>query len=50
MTGGEDAAVEQLRRLLAIPSEFSKPMLRMDPTWKQLRENPKFRALVAEQS
>lgn len=47
MTGEHGEAVGQLQRLLGIPSEFSGPMLRMDPTWKSLRGNPKFQALVA---
>jgi serine/threonine protein kinase/tetratricopeptide (TPR) repeat protein len=48
ITGRHDEAVEELRRVLNGPSEFSKASIRLDPTWTPLRSNPKFRALVGE--
>jgi serine/threonine-protein kinase len=48
MVGEYEAAVEQLDRLLSIPSEISVPLLRIDPTWDALRDHPRFQALLAE--
>ncbi|MFQ5651854.1 MAG: protein kinase, partial [bacterium] len=45
-TGGEpEAAMEQLETLLSIPSEFSVPLLRIDPRWDGLRDKPRFQKL-----
>jgi non-specific serine/threonine protein kinase len=44
--GEQDAAIEQLDHLLSIPAEISVPMLRMDPVWDPLRDNPKFSELL----
>jgi tetratricopeptide (TPR) repeat protein len=46
MVGEYDAAVEQLDSLLSIPSRFSAPLLRIDPTWDPLRDHPQFQALL----
>ncbi len=48
MTGNSDAAVDELERLLSIPSFNSRAMLRIDPEWTPLRSNPRFQKLVAE--
>jgi TolB-like protein/Flp pilus assembly protein TadD len=46
MTGDYDAAVEQLKALLSVPSYYSLPLLRIDPAWEPLRNHPDFRALM----
>ena len=35
-----------IERLLSIPCEFSVGLLRLDPVWDPLRDNPRFQALV----
>ncbi len=39
-------AIAKLDTLLAIPSPVSVPLLRVDPTWARLREEPGFRRLL----
>ncbi|MCP4661470.1 MAG: protein kinase [bacterium] len=46
MVGEHEAAIDQIEQVLAIPSELSVPMLRLDPRWDPLREHPRFRKLV----
>jgi len=46
MIGDYDAAVEQLEALLSVPSYYSVPLLRIDPTWDPLRDHPGFQALM----
>jgi TolB-like protein/Tfp pilus assembly protein PilF len=48
MTGRQEEAIGRLERLLSMPSDLSVWMLRLDPAWDPLRENPRFKALVAE--
>ncbi|MCH7876621.1 MAG: hypothetical protein IH965_15190 [Gemmatimonadetes bacterium] len=48
MVGEYDAAIDQLESLLAVPSPTTVPMLRIDPTWDPLRDNPRFQALLAK--
>ena len=48
MTGREEEAVERLEYLLSVPSDLSVWMLRLDPAWDPLRDNPRFQALIAE--
>jgi TolB-like protein/Tfp pilus assembly protein PilF len=45
--GKPDAAVEQLRAALAIPSYLSAARLRADPLWAPLKGSPAFQQLVA---
>ncbi|HET6576984.1 MAG TPA: protein kinase [Gemmatimonadales bacterium] len=47
--GEADSTVTQLRTLLAVPSWISVPLLRVDPTWDGVREDPGFRALVGRE-
>jgi len=47
VVGELDAAIEQLRAVLAVPSPFSVAGLRADPTWAPLRRNPRFEQLMA---
>ena len=35
-----------LEKLLSIPSQLSVPLLKIDPTWNPLRDNPRFRKLI----
>jgi len=46
MVGQFDAAIDQLEFLLSIPSELSIPLLRLDPAWDPLRDQPRFRRLL----
>jgi serine/threonine protein kinase/tetratricopeptide (TPR) repeat protein len=46
LVGEQDAALEQLERLLSVPSLVSRLSLRVDPEWKTLRRNPRFQRLV----
>ncbi len=47
MVGEYDAAIDRLESLLAVPSNTSVPMLRIDPVWDPLRDDPRFQQLVA---
>ncbi len=46
MVGEFDAAIEKLEFLLDIPSELTVPLLRLDPAWDPLRDQPRFKKLV----
>ncbi|MEK6571608.1 MAG: tetratricopeptide repeat protein, partial [Bacteroidota bacterium] len=48
MVGEKDLALDQLELLLTKPSDISAPLLRIDPTWTPLRNNPRFQKLIAE--
>jgi len=50
MVGDFDAAIDQLESLLSIPATFSLPLLRLDPAWDPLRDHPRFRGLVGDES
>lgn len=47
MVGEHDAAIDRIEDLLDRPSEMSVQILRLDPTWKPLRNHPRFKKLVA---
>jgi len=47
LVGEADAAITRLAYLLTIPSDISIPLLRVDPVWKPLRGDPRFKRLVA---
>jgi serine/threonine-protein kinase len=44
--GEKDAAIERIRYLLSIPSFLSPALLRIDPEWIPLRDDPRFRKLA----
>ncbi len=46
MVGDEDAALEQLERVLSMQSIFSASWLEQDPLWDPLRDNPGFTELL----
>jgi TolB-like protein/Flp pilus assembly protein TadD len=49
IAGMTPEAVEELRRLLAVPSEVSVARLRSDPVWWRLRGQPPFEQLLREE-
>lgn len=46
MVGEFDAAIDQLEFLLSIPGEISIHLLRLDPVWAPLRDQPRFENLM----
>ncbi len=40
--------VELLKKLLGAPSGLTVPMLKVDPIWDNVRDDPKFKALLAD--
>ena len=44
--GAYDEAMSGLEQLVKIPSNVSVPMLRVDPWFDPLRQNPRFQRLV----
>jgi len=46
MVGEYDAALKEMEYLLSIPSNLSISLLRVDPAWAPLRNNPRFKKLV----
>jgi len=46
MVGEQNAALDQIEYLLSIPSNLSVPLLRIDPRWDPLRNNPRFQKLL----
>jgi len=48
LAGETDAALVEIERQLAAPSNMSVAMLRLDPDWDPIRTNPRFQALLAK--
>ncbi|MEM7584513.1 MAG: protein kinase [Acidobacteriota bacterium] len=46
MIGDYESAIDRIEYLLSIPSEVSVPILRLDPRWDELRDHPRFQAIV----
>ena len=44
--GEKNAAIEHIRALLKIPCLLSPGLLRIDPRWAPLRDDPRFRKLA----
>ena len=47
LAGEQDRAIDMLAGLLKRPSYLTVHLLKLDPTWDPLRENPRFQALLA---
>ena len=46
MVGEYDEALDRIEYLLSIPGELSVNILRLDPVWDPLRDNPRFQRLL----
>ncbi len=46
IVGEHGAAIDRLEYLLSIPSMMSVPLLRIDPRWDALRDQPRFQRMV----
>jgi len=46
MVGEHEKALDVLERLVSIPADFSRQLLKLDPTWQSLKDNRRFLALV----
>ncbi len=46
--GKPDEALNAIERLLAVPSDLSEALLRVDPRWGPLRGHPRFEALISK--
>jgi len=46
--GDSEQAIDYLERLLSVPAHFSAAYLALDPTWRALRDNPRFQALMEQ--
>jgi serine/threonine-protein kinase len=47
LVGEPDKAIDVLERLLRVPYFLSPGWLKIDPTWAELRGNPRFEKLIA---
>lgn len=50
VVGEYDEAMDRIEELLSIPGELSIPYLQLDPTWRPLRDYPRFQRLVAREN
>ena len=50
LLGNADQAIPILKRLVQVPSStaITPALLRLDPIWDQIRNDPRFQELVAE--
>jgi len=46
--GRKKEAIALLRHLLSVPSHVTVPLLRASPSWDNLRDDPEFKALLAD--
>jgi serine/threonine protein kinase/tetratricopeptide (TPR) repeat protein len=46
LSGEFEAAIGQLELLLSIPYDISVTLIRIDPTWDPLRDNPRFQKMM----
>jgi serine/threonine-protein kinase len=45
-TGDHEAAIDLLEELLTIPGNITANLLKLDPYFDPLRDNPRFQALI----
>ena len=46
LIGDHSLALDQIETLLSVPADFSVQLLKIDPRWDPLREDPRFQALL----
>ncbi|MFW9816856.1 MAG: protein kinase [Candidatus Thorarchaeota archaeon] len=46
LVGQYDKAIDQLEEILAVPNKLGVPALKMHPEWDNLRDHPRFLALI----
>lgn len=46
-TGEQEKAIDLLERLLSIPGEISVPLIKAEPWWDPLRNNPRYQKLIS---
>jgi tetratricopeptide (TPR) repeat protein len=46
MVGEEDRAIDTLERLMSVPIDLGVVALKLDPSWKSLRNHPRFQELI----
>lgn len=46
MVGEFEGAIDQIESLLSMPGELSIPLLKLEPAWAPLRDQPRFKKLV----
>ena len=46
--GRRQECIEALGKLLSVPCSLTVPMLKIDPTWDNMRDDPAFKALLAD--
>ncbi len=46
--GEDDAALDEIERLLPGPSSLGVHDMRLDPRWDPIRDHPRFKALLAK--
>jgi hypothetical protein len=49
LAGSYDEAISDLKRLLAMPNHISPALLRTDPWFDPIRQDPRFKQLVSEE-
>lgn len=46
MVGDKDSAIDTLERLMSIPIDLGVAALKLDPSWKSLRNHPRYQELI----